>query len=496
VAYGQNQYKISGKVVDEKGHAILTGDVLLYDATQENLVLYTQLLDGDFKLEQIAENKYYFKVTALGYESFEKTILLFQSRELQITLKEDATELEGVEVVAAKNPITNKNGNLKIDVQNPVFSSVPEPLDVLSKLPNVQISPDRASISIIGKGNPLIYLGGQRISFEEFTALSVDSLESIELINNPTAKYEAEGRAVLLVTRKGNSEKGVKVNASETVSVKRNYNSYLNMNGNHSNGKWNLQSNLAYNDLGHWESNSFAFSIPEEDIFSDYLVLIPLGNRTQINGGLGFFHPLKEDDYISFNTTFKLQTDKAPIETETFLRDGELENNILTETANEQKKDYFSSNFNFSKNLASDINLFTGFQYSSFKQSLDTEVSNNFNENGFRLDQIRDQTYKINSLALRLDIEYDISDKLKWEVGTNWNEARADAFSDIQEAPIAEETITEFDYKESLYSGYTSLSGSLKKWMDFNLGLRLEHNEVQGQIEKETSPLLERTNTN
>lgn len=495
-AYCQNQYTISGKVVDEDGDTISIGDVLLYDVNKDNLIKYTQLVDGNFLLEDLPENDYHLKISALGYQSFEKIILLNQSRELQITLKESTTELEGVEVVAAKNPITNKNGNLKIDVQNPIFSAIPDPLDVLSKLPNVQISANRESISVIGKGNPLIYLGGQQISFEEFTALSVDNIDSIELINNPSAKYEAEGRAVLLITRKKNLQKGVKVNTSETASFRRNFNNYLATNWSFSNGKWVVQGNFAYNDLGQWESHTFAFNIPEENIFSDYLVLIPLNKRKEINGGLGFFYPLEKDDYFSFNTTFKRQTNEAPIETETFIESEAGEDNITSDSKNDNTKDYFSSNFNYNKKVAKNFELFTGFQYSSFKQTLDTEISNDFNESGFNLDEIREQEYKINSLAFRVDLEHSISDNLKWELGANLNEARAGAFTEIRETEDNARTIFDFDYKEQLHSAYSTLSGSMKNWMDYNLGLRVEYNKVKGQLKDEVSPLVERENTN
>lgn len=493
---GQNQYSLAGTVADENGIAIPIGDILLYDENEENLIKYTELVNGSFILQDILKNTYSLKVSALGYEEYKTEVILDRSVELRIVLNEEITELNEVELRAAKNPITNKNGNIKIDVKNPIFSAIPDPLDVLSKLPNVQISSDRESISVIGKGNPLIYLGGQRISFEEFTALSVDSIDSIELINNPSVKYEAEGRAVLLVTRKNNSKQGTKANVSETISFRRNFNNYLTTNGSYSNGKLTVQGNFAYNDLGQWESHTFEFGIPKENIFSDYLVLVPLNNRKEINGGLGLFYSLKNDDYFSFNATFKRQTNEAPIETETFIQNDAVADNIFTDTENDNIKDYFSNNFNYNKRLAKNLNLFTGFQYSSFKQTLDTEISNNFNDTGFNLDQTREQAYKINSLAFRLDVEYDISDKLKWEFGTNWNEARADAFTEIQEIAIPEKTNIDFDYKERLYSGYTNLSGTLEKWLDFNAGLRVEYNQVKGQIENEASPLVERENTN
>ncbi|UII76849.1 TonB-dependent receptor [Flagellimonas sp. HMM57] len=494
--FGQDQFSLQGNVVDEHGNQVAVGDVLVYDESQENLIQYTQLYDGRFTFNTILGNSYYLRISALGFQDYEKPFLLDKNIELEITLMESAEQLEEVEVIAAKNPITNNNGNLKIDVQNPVFSSIPDPLDVLAKLPNVQIAADRESISIVGKGNPLIYMGGQHITFEELTALSVDTIESIELIANPSAKYEAEGRAVLLVTRKRNSGEGVRMNVSETASFRRNFNNYLNANGSYSNGNWTIQGNFAYNDLGQWESHTFAFGIPERDVFSDYIVLIDLNERVETNGGLGFFYPLKGNDYFSFNTTFRRQTNEAPIGTETFIRDNTREDNVTSNSNNDNTKDYFSGNANFNKKIGTDLNLFTGFQYSSYKQTLDTEISNNFNENGFNLDQTRNQLYEINSAAFRLDFTYDFSKNIKWEFGTNLNEAWADAFTDIQEITDNTNTILDFDYKESLYSGYTSLSGNLKKGMDYSLGLRVEYNQVQGLLEAESSPLIERENTN
>ncbi|WP_139063689.1 outer membrane beta-barrel family protein [Flagellimonas eckloniae] len=494
--WGQNNYSLSGFVADENGYAIAIGDVLLYDANQENLIKYTQLIDGDFHLDDLEKNNYHLRISALGYQSFEKAIPLNETGKLKITLKESVTKLEEVEIVAAKNPITNNNGNLKIDITNPVFSAIPDPLDALSMLPNVQIAANRESISIIGRGNPLIYLGGQRIDFEEFRALSVDAIDSIELISNPSAKYEAEGRAVLLITRKKNVKEGMRMSVGETASFRQNFNNYLVSNGSYSNGKWTVQGNFAYNDLGQWESHTFAFRIPEEDIFSDYLVLVPHNKREELNGGLGLFYPLKNDDYISINSTYKLQTNNAPIETETFIQSEGVEDNVLTDTENDNRKEYFSGNFNYNKSIAKDLNLFSGFQYSSFKQTLESEISNNLNEDGFGLDETRDQFYKINSLAFRLDLEYTILNDLKWEFGTNWNQASADAFTEIQETLIPEKSIIDFDYKERLYSGYSTFSGNFKKHINYNFGLRVEYNQVKGEVENEASPLAERENTN
>ena len=230
-----------------------------------------------------------------------------------------------------------------------------------------------------------------------------------------------------------------------------------------SNGKWNIRGKLGFNNLGVWESNTFKFTIPSADIFSDYFVLIPRNNRKQLNAGMGFYHPLKNDDYFSFNTTIRLQFDDAPIETDTFLRNGTIEDNIITDTSNEGGKDYWSANFNYNKELGKSISVYTGLQYTKFMQHQNAEISNNFNDEGFLLDQIRMQDYKIGSLAFRVDFTCKLSKEITWEFGANVTEARADAFTRIQNLGQDQETIFDFDYEEQLYSGYSNFSGSIAK---------------------------------
>jgi hypothetical protein len=116
--------------------------------------------------------------------------------------KEKTEELKEVVVEKETKAITNKNGNLKIDVANSIYRSQPNTIDLLSKLPKIQISPDRESVSIIGKGSPLLYIDNQKASINDFNALDVADIKTIEIINNPSAKYEANGRAVILITRK------------------------------------------------------------------------------------------------------------------------------------------------------------------------------------------------------------------------------------------------------------------------------------------------------
>ncbi|NKI30489.1 outer membrane beta-barrel family protein [Croceivirga thetidis] len=488
----QQVFQLTGNVLDTNGNAVPVGDVLLLDLETKNVLKYTTLLEGYFIFEDIASGEYFLEISALGFQKHRKQIVIPAITNVQIQLNENTTQLNEVELIAAKNPIEYQNGNLKVDVQNPYFSSIPDPMDLLSRLPNIQVSADRESISILGKGNPLLYLGNQRISIEEFNTLPIDGIETIELINNPSAKYEAEGRAVILVRLMQDFDGGFQGSTQETVSQRRNFNNYLALNSSYSTKNWTVRGNLGYNQLLQWESNSFLFEIPEREVLVDYLVRIPRNVRTQINPSFGVYNQWNENDYISLNASARLQTDNAPFFTDTFIVDRGEEQSTETETDNDNSKDYYSASFNFNKKLSDSWNIFTGLQYSGFRQTLGTEISNSINGGDFILDQTRNQEYSINSLAFRLDFEKIFSANLKWEWGTNISLANADALTEIIRDVTTE---VDFEYQEDLYAVYSSFSGSLGEKINFELGARLEHNEVDSAADNDAVPVISRINT-
>lgn len=71
------------------------------------------------------------------------------------TQKDKATNLSEVKIITAKKIFYNKNGNIKIDVEHSVLSSISNPLNLIAKLPAVLVSADREKLSIVGKGEPI-----------------------------------------------------------------------------------------------------------------------------------------------------------------------------------------------------------------------------------------------------------------------------------------------------------------------------------------------------
>src|SRR3954468_4094456 len=129
-----------------------------------------------------------------------------------------SNKLNEVVITQNKKTFTNTNGNIKVDVANSIFNSIPNSVDLLAKLPTVLVSSDKESITVIGKGNPLIYIDNQKVGINDLNALAVADIKTIEIIQNPSSKYEAEGRSVILITRKFSKKDSFKTEISEVAS--------------------------------------------------------------------------------------------------------------------------------------------------------------------------------------------------------------------------------------------------------------------------------------
>lgn len=401
-----------------------------------------------------------------------------------------SNELTEVVVQQNKKAFSNQNGNIKLDVANSIYTAIPNTLDLLAKMPTIQISADKESISVTGKGNPLIYLDNQKVGMNDLNALAVADIKTIEIIQNPSSKYEAEGRVVLLITRKFSKKDSFRTEISEVASFKKNYNNYLGFNSNFKKNKLELKANFNYNLLKPWENHSIDYQIPSVEIASKYDVTADSKQKRQFVFGAGFFYKVNEEDYLSFNINSKLQRDIFPITTITANKNKEVVNNVVTSSDNDSRKNFVNSSLNFNKKIKSlDTQVFTGLQYSDFDQTSWSEVQNNFNETQFELAQIRDQRFKVNVFSGRIDLEKKLQNEMKLEIGSVYSVADSKSDFDIFYYETHVNEISHYDFKEENLGGYSQLSGKIKK-IDFSVGFRVEQTKINGKFKTDLLPLI------
>lgn len=406
-----------------------------------------------------------------------------------------SNKLSEVVVTKEKKMFTNKNGNIKVDVANSILNATPNTIDLLSKLPNITVSADKENITVIGKGTPLIYIDNQKTGMNDLNALSVDDIKTIEIINNPSSKYEAEGRAVILITRKFSKKEGSQTNVSEVASFKKEFNNYLGINSSFKKNKLEWKANFNYNKLSPWESHRIDYQIPDSDIISNYNVETANTKRKQFIFGGGLFYKINEEDYFSISINSKLQSEPFDINTTTYNKNGNVENNVVTHSDNKSQKDFINSFVNYSKKIKSiNTQLFTGFQYSNFDQDSKSLAQNNFNNTQFALAQNSDQKFNVVVFSGRADFEKKFKNEMKLEYGGLYLSAKVKTDFEILNYETNNKSSSIYNFKEKNSSGYTQLSGSLKK-ISYSVGLRVENTNIIGQFKNDIAPLISKNYT-
>ena len=206
-----------GRVVDEKGEPVAYANVAVLSKTDFTVLcgVVTEE-DGTFNIVT-DETDGIMMVAMLGY----KTVYLAPVDGAVITLTDDTQMLEGA-VASAVMPKTKLTGEgLQTNVRGSVLENVGTANDVLSKTPG--LIKGQNGLEVIGKGSPMVYINGRRVSdVSELDRLQSNEIQSVEVITNPGAQYDATVRAVVRIRtiRRQGDGFGFNLNASDAQSLR------------------------------------------------------------------------------------------------------------------------------------------------------------------------------------------------------------------------------------------------------------------------------------
>jgi len=192
LAFGKNDW--TGRVVDEKGEPLAYATVAVLSSV-DSTVVCGALTEEDGTFNIITEyNDGFMEVSMLGY----KTMSLTPSNGAVITLTEDVTMLQNASVTAMMPKTKLTSEGIQTNIRGSVLESAGTANDVLSKTSG--IIKTRDGLEVIGKGSPLVYINGRKVSdSSELDRLQSYEIQSIEVITNPGAQYDATVRSVVRI---------------------------------------------------------------------------------------------------------------------------------------------------------------------------------------------------------------------------------------------------------------------------------------------------------
>ena len=475
--FAQEKYSITGNISSKNETKTIQAKVILYDEFQ-NEIKTIETKNSNFSFENLDSKTYSISIFYDNNIQEEEPFYLNENKIFYLNI-DKTVQIDEVVINGKKETFKTKNGNYNIDVANSNFNKIATTNELLSKLPNVMLGADQETLTIIGKGNPLLYLDDQQVDFSTISSLAVEDIKSIEIIKNPSAKYEANGKSVIKINLKKSKKEGLKFTLQETLSFKRKFNNYFNSTFQIRKNKSEFKINASYNQLNPWEGNGFDYHVKDKNIQSNYFIKSQT-KRPHFIVNTSFFQELNEaGDYLSFAINSNFRKDKGLIDTKTEYTENNESQSILTLNDNENHRNFVNTLMNYNKNIKSlNATILTGFQYTIYNTGRTYDFYNNINDNGLEYNQSRDQKYRLKVFAGKFDVEKKFESDQKIEFGGRFTQAKSETNNQTFFLNNSSEEFL-YKFKEFNLAAYLQYTKNYEKW-NYKTGLRTETTNSKG----------------
>lgn len=203
---------------------------ITYKDSTRNLGAVQTSMDGSYTFTLSEPATILIAYNYIGYTSISKKIIIISSRVLpDILLKADTKNLKEVNVTAEKSYIQNTLDKRIINIDKNMVSTGGTAVDILQTLPGVSLNSDE-KVEMRGSSNLNIQIDGKPIGSRGgnintvLEQIPASMIENIEIIGNPSAKYDAEGTGgIINIVLKKNARQGISGNITATVGSRNKY---------------------------------------------------------------------------------------------------------------------------------------------------------------------------------------------------------------------------------------------------------------------------------
>lgn len=513
-----NTFAVSGTVVDNNSLPLPNATVLFL-AKKDSVILKSSVTSksGLFIIDKVKPGAYLISISHTGFQLFYGTVNVSAGDvKLDNFILQPATkQLSGVTVTGRKPFIEIQDDKTVINVESSVVSAGGTAMDVLERSPGITTNQDGA-ISLRGKEGVIIMIDGRPspLSASDIAVMlrnmPANAVDKIEIITNPSAKYDAAGNAGIINIR---LKKDLRMGINGNYTLGYGQGVYPKLNGginfNYRNKKINLFGNHNSSYRKNFRDLTFErFFLDNNGILETYLrqetytVFDPVNHASRL--GLDYYVSKKTIIGVladaNFNTTTPLGNST------TFLKDG-TGNTIFSVSSGEETEDK-------RWNLNLNVNLKHNFDSSGKELSVDADFakySAEANSNypllqqtggpvqGFAVSpflSVQDRTFEVYSI--KADYRRPFSKKIFFEAGI-----KKSAVKNANDVIFYNTNggVNNFDssrsnnfiYTENINAAYLNLRKTFTKWT-IQAGLRVEQTIGDGE-QKATGEKFKRNYT-
>jgi iron complex outermembrane recepter protein len=496
------QSKISGVVTDNKNKALQAITISLLNAKDSSLVK-ADVSDAAGKYEIITTKtgEFLLSFTGIGYEKkYSSTYTLTDGQTTTATaevLTQTSTSMQGVTVVSKKPMIEVKADKTVFNVEQSINAQGSDALELLRKSPGVQVD-NNENISMKGKTGVRVYVDGKMMQLDTkdlaayLKSINSNDIEAIEMISNPSAKYDASGNAGIVNIRlKKNKKFGT--NGSTNLGFVQGFTPKGNgsINLNYRDKKVNVFGNVGGN-IGINRNSLDLYRIQNDSLYDQNSLMKNDDKSVNIKAGADFFLNKKNTIGVLATTNFAKNnsnnggsTNIYYNPTNTFVKKLDATNTIPGKRTNAN----FNLNYRYADTSGREINFDA--DYGFFRGSGRSLQPNVYRDkNGLELNRIINRNYTptdIDIFTAKIDAEQRLGKgKLGYGVKTAFVTTKNtfDFFTDnFAGIPIKQlSRSNSFTYKENVNAAYANYNRQLNEKWSLQTGLRLEQTTSDGNL--------------
>ena len=516
------QGSVRGKVVDkETGEAVEFVNIVVNPKGSNAMTagVITDL-EGGFHIEGLKYGSYTLTVSYIGYESTTREFTLSAERKnahfKQIAISEDNKVLKEVEVTGVRSQMRFEIDKKVFSVDQAIAATGGSASDILQNIPSVEVDTE-GTVSLRGSESVTVWINGKAQGLtadnqgDILEQMPAESIERIEVITNPSAKYSPEGTVgiiniVLKRDRKAGYYGSAQAGASMYDTDFGGFNTSANIN--YSSGKLDAYANISYRERHHRNENT---SYRENYFGNDttYLDQVGYGNMNGRNvfTRAGLTWHVTEKDHFSVDLMGMMGNPRrtnvidytqgqgtVPGENVEFTRERDTYSegvmrmyNISLGYKHEWSAahwlDFTASRHNWGNKSSNVYEQVTNFGLASSKPAMTSY-------------QLQESAGNNVDYELQLDYENAFNDRHKLQAGYRGTFTRDNSpvstYADPEKQQEIESLYNRFIYNRDLHALYATYSGKLWQNFGYQVGLRGEyyavstdsHHKQDGEITK------------
>ncbi|CAM1371132.1 TonB-dependent receptor domain-containing protein [Tenacibaculum xiamenense] len=486
-SYGNDLPKpgvISGKVIDKTTKEPLPYvNIIIKDAAKKLITGGITNESGAFTIKNIPNGNNTLEVQFIGYKTYTKSITVSKkNKNIQlgtIQLEEDSTTLEEVEVRAETSTVTQKIDRKVINVGKDLTSAGATASELLNNVQSVSVDSQTGDISLRGNDNVRVLVDGKPTNVpaaQLLRQLPSSSIKSVELITNPSAKYNPEGMSGIIniiLNKNANMGFNGSINTGVEAGHYVRYNASTNMN--YKTGKVNFFGNYGFNGGDRY---NFGF-VNRAGINNQDFVFINDNESHLVKFGADIY--LDDKNTLSFYTTQNWFDSNANGRVEITDNSGVLTNISPNSQLSNSKNQTYNVNYkhDFEKK---GHNIELEATYSQNDTPQDLFNSDLINPNDGSLNYFNDIFNDRSNTLINLDYTNPISENGKLELGLEYRENNTDNTNITNQTGFNNSS---FSYDRKIYSGYVNYGHQFGK-LSMQLGARIEQFNIEGIFNQET----------